>query len=278
MLVTNQDKTKITVEFVGEQMENVSVAIVPDLDLNDMFAHSLHRDKEYSSMEKALSSQSGVVHLEGWYSAFLADFAAEHNGRVDGPVDEKEALSYICKEGNFSTGRFGPYAHKFSGEGGWGCEDFITSPVVAAKPTIAWLHLADVTFLQPFTPELRFKQYTRFNEAIHPPETNLAVGKGYGMLAERTFAVHSGSFDKLKVQMLQSVFLSVYGVFVALIILTPVSSAFFSLINLVVCVTNILGFMHWTGQTFNPVTNSICVLSGTHIWCTGIDSYDLSDV
>ena len=114
----------------------------------------------------------------------------------------------------------------------------MNDPTIILKKPIAWLHLAEVTFSQPFNPEQRFKQYNSFNNAIHNAKRGMvAIGEGAGVLAERTFALHVGSFATIKTTMLQSVFLSVYGVFCALLMFTPVPSAFFCFLNLLVCVT-----------------------------------------
>ena len=64
--------------------------------------------------------------------------------------------------------------------------------------------------------------------------------------AERSFALYCSVYDKIKTTMTQSVFLSIYGVFVALLVIVPISSAIFCTCNLVICVTNIVGFVHFS--------------------------------
>jgi len=238
-----------------------------------MFAYGLKRNTYYLEMNSALSKQDGVTHVDSWYSDFERDFLADRHlqqpERTDGPIDENEALEFICREGKFATGKFGPYATNIRGGGNtggpeWGCEEFSKDPSIVNRYPLSWIKLAEITFMQPFGSEERFAQYDAFRTAVNAPREKVqskAKGMGQGTVAERTFALHCGGFDKIKTVMLQSVFLSVYGVFAALLILVPIPSAIFCVGNLFICVANILGFVHWTGQTYNAVTNSICVLS-----------------
>jgi len=139
-----------------------------------------------------------------------------------------------------------------------------------------------ITFLQPYSATAKEAQYREFTKllrdfepmpgkskvqqsrdlAANCPHKFRVCGDNFDVwIAGKSFVIYISQYDTLQTQLLQSAYVSVYGVFLAMTIILPWTAAIICSLNLCMCVTNIIGFLYYIGESYNFVTTAICILS-----------------
>jgi len=269
--------------FDGKRVEALHVVVEREANIHNNQLFSPKSQKSVENLLEIFHNRSDIVGVENWISRLAQD-----NGGVT-PDGDAAALSFIstgsneAKYGDFisvdSSAKYGEQpqpAEVFPVEEGTrgglfaGNSDAGQRKLVTGDTKSVTKLTSTIFFLQPYSVPARLKQYASFQDTVDAFfEYEYQTGRIYGadkgrfkvVISSKSFAVHISQYDTVKIGLLQATFVSVYGVFLAMIIILPVPAALFCTANLMACSANVIGFLFYIGETYNFLTTAVCILS-----------------